>query len=379
MWSPNYLPIGQALHIALLFSSLLPALSFQTLPIQRATRPNQLLYSRTALQQSTQSDQQWKPSIQNLSDRKAHFATQSHPPDNLNTQSFHHIEFYAGDASTFAKRLELALGIPITCWSSLSTGNDQCTTYGLECGSVRFMVTAPLSRRKAVENSAASSGNAGSKVQMIAPDPLPGYDAEFARVFYSKHGLAVRAVGVVVKNVTKAYTDAVTNGAVSILEPTMVHSYCGGEACELAEIQLYGDVVLRLVDFGGQKVDDASTPFLPHLAPYPYRTNKPTYGLTRIDHTVDNVPNLLATQTYIQKLSNYHPFAEFTPEDIGTVDSGLNSVVLTSENEKVLLPLNEPTEGKRKARSKHFWSRMKDRDYSILLSRQIIFLTLLQK
>jgi hypothetical protein len=69
------------------------------------------LQPNTALQQSTQSDQQWKPSIKNLSDSKAHFATQSHPPDNLRTQSFHHIEFYAGDASTFAKRLELAIGI----------------------------------------------------------------------------------------------------------------------------------------------------------------------------------------------------------------------------------------------------------------------------
>ena len=31
--------------------------------------------------------------------------------------------------------------------------------------------------------------------------------------------------------------------------------------------------------------------------------------------------------------------------DVGTVDSGLNSVVLASNNERVLLPLNEPTYG----------------------------------
>lgn len=76
---------------------------------------------------------------------------------------------------------------------------------------------------------------------------------------------------------------------------------------------------------------------------------KPTYGLSRIDHTVGNVPNLLQTQEYIQSFTGYHKFAEFTPEDIGTVDSGLNSVVLASDNEAVLLPLNEPTEGKRKS------------------------------
>lgn len=41
----------------------------------------------------------------------------------------------------------------------------------------------------------------------------------------------------------------------------------------------------------------------------------------------------------------FHEFAEFVAEDVGTVDSGLNSVVLANNNEYVLLPLNEPTFG----------------------------------
>lgn len=37
-------------------------------------------------------------------------------------------------------------------------------------------------------------------------------------------------------------------------------------------------------------------------------------------------------------------------DDVGTVDSGLNSMVLASNNEMVLLPVNEPTFGtKRKS------------------------------
>lgn len=35
-------------------------------------------------------------------------------------------------------------------------------------------------------------------------------------------------------------------------------------------------------------------------------------------------------------------------QDVGTVDSGLNSVVLASNNEMVLLPINEPTFGTRR-------------------------------
>lgn len=49
-------------------------------------------------------------------------------------------------------------------------------------------------------------------------------------------------------------------------------------------------------------------------------------------------------------LSGFHEFAEFVAEDVGTVDSGLNSMVLANNNELVLLPVNEPTFGtKRKS------------------------------
>lgn len=41
----------------------------------------------------------------------------------------------------------------------------------------------------------------------------------------------------------------------------------------------------------------------------------------------------------------FHEFAEFVAEDVGTVDSGLNSMVLASNNELVLIPINEPTFG----------------------------------
>lgn len=44
-----------------------------------------------------------------------------------------------------------------------------------------------------------------------------------------------------------------------------------------------------------------------------------------------------------------HEFAEFTADDVGTVESGLNSMVLANNSELVLLPINEPTTGKRKS------------------------------
>ncbi|KAL3770645.1 hypothetical protein ACHAWU_004344 [Discostella pseudostelligera] len=335
--------------------------------------------SSTSIDEQTSSS--WKPSISSLSERKSFLRAQSqHSSENLGTLGFHHVEFYTGDAFMTAKRFELALGIPITCWSSLATGNDVCVTYGLECGSdssaagkdrepgegVRFMITAPLSRAMQKPNNNQNSNvittnTVGSNVDMTAPLPLPGYDVNSAHEFYSKHGLAVRAVGVEVKDARMAYECAVKNGAVGVLEPTSIPNLNKEQTniqdCQIAEVSLYGDVVLRFVSFDRSGSNNSitsnsnqRTPFLPNLSPYPsYKSSKPTYGLTRLDHTVGNVPDLLSVQNYIQKFTGYHPFAEFTPEDIGTVESGLNSVVLASDNEAVLLPLNEPTNGKRKS------------------------------
>lgn len=58
---------------------------------------------------------------------------------------------------------------------------------------------------------------------------------------------------------------------------------------------------------------------------------------------------------YLMRMTGFHEYAEFVAEDVGTVDSGLNSIVLASNNEAVLLPINEPTFGtKRKSQIQTF-------------------------
>lgn len=74
------------------------------------------------------------------------------------------------------------------------------------------------------------------------------------------------------------------------------------------------------------------------------------YSLVRLDHAVSNVPKLFEAVDYLVNATGFHEFSEFTAEDVGTVDSGLNSMVLASNNEHILLPINEPTFGtKRKS------------------------------
>lgn len=68
-------------------------------------------------------------------------------------------------------------------------------------------------------------------------------------------------------------------------------------------------------------------------------------GIERADHIVSNVPELFPAVDYLMNSLGFHEFSEFTAEDVGTVDSGLNSMVLANNNEFVLFPVNEPTHG----------------------------------
>lgn len=182
--------------------------------------------------------------------------------------------------------------------------------------------------------------------------PHPQISYERLTEFTKKHGLGVGAVGIEVADAELAYQESVKNGAESVMKPVVLNSGSKGHI-SIAEVKLYGDVALRYIsrspgcedDFlplyektkileQGQEGDDAYT--------------RLCYGIERIDHCVGNVFNLLETVNYIGGFTGFHEFAEFTAEDVGTVDSGLNSMVLASNNEMVLLPVNEPTYGTRR-------------------------------
>ena len=62
----------------------------------------------------------------------------------------------------------------------------------------------------------------------------------------------------------------------------------------------------------------------PYLATYqPVEdTQQQSYGLQRLDHAVGNAPKMLPVLDYVANATGFHEFAEFTAEDVGTLDSG---------------------------------------------------------
>ncbi|EFJ46247.1 4-hydroxyphenylpyruvate dioxygenase [Volvox carteri f. nagariensis] len=243
--------------------------------------------------------------------------------DKFAVQKFHHIEFWCADATNTFKRFQHGLGMTLVAKSDQSTNNTLYASYVLRSNDLVFTFTAPYSRKCA----AVSEGT-----------PLRHYRVDEAYDFVNCHGLGVKAVGLLVEDARAAYEVSVADGGKGVLAPQELTDEATGTTQTVAEVLLYGDVVLRYVS------GSFTGPFLAGYTPLP---DSPaiSYGLQRVDHAVGNTHELLKAVEYVMGFTGFHEFAEFVAEDVGTVDSGLNSMVLASNNEAVLLPINEPTFG----------------------------------
>ena len=247
--------------------------------------------------------------------------------DHFTVHRFHHIEFWCADATNAYKRFQVGLGMQLAAKSDQSTNNGLFASYAVRSGELLFSFTAPYSKRAALDE---------------AQTTHPLFDSEEAFRFVKAHGLGARAIGVTVDDAATAFRISVERGAVAVTSPVELPDPASETTQCIAEVQIYGDVVLRFISgsFAGPYLAGYETVDGPGL----------NYGLTRLDHAVGNVHNLLEAANYIMGFTGFHRFAEFTAKDVGTVDSGLNSFAMANNNEYVLLLVNEPTFGtKRKS------------------------------
>jgi 4-hydroxyphenylpyruvate dioxygenase len=222
------------------------------------------------------------------------------PEDKIQAQRFHHVEFYCGDAVSTYKRFVIGLGAELISKCDQSTGNKAFASYVLQSHELRMVFTAPYGDVEADQDGVS----------------VPGFNASTARAFFMRHGLAVRAVCIEVENVEKAYQVMLQNGGQSILEPRTIQDPQKRGYVDMAEVQLYGDVVLRLLNkehFSGSylpyyhDVDRAQNPsnvWSPAIdlkakekGPIGY------YGIRRFDHIVGNLWSLQPTMQLLQNMT----------------------------------------------------------------------------
>jgi 4-hydroxyphenylpyruvate dioxygenase len=213
--------------------------------------------------------------------------------DKISATGFHHVEFYCGDATNTYKRFLLGLGMELVAKSDQSSGNVAFASYALQSGDMKMIFTAPYSAvaSKNVTNVAAAKSPAAL--------PLPGFDHKIATDFFVRHGFGVRAIAVEVADVGSSYDAMVASGGRGHTTPMRIVDDSGRGWVDFAEVFVYGDVVLRMINTRNFKGK-----FLPNFSDVHTTEEKPYgYGLYRFDHIVGNLWSLQPTMDLMMKMT----------------------------------------------------------------------------
>jgi 4-hydroxyphenylpyruvate dioxygenase len=230
-----------------------------------------------------------------------------------------HVEFWVGNARASAAFFASAYGFEIMAYAGPETGLADRASYVLGQGDIRFVVTAGL----------------------VPSSPIVAHVAA--------HGDGVRDLAFVVENAAVAYEAAVARGATPVAGP-WVESDASGRIVR-ATVATYGDTHHTFVER-----DDYLGLFAPGYEPAPLTDPVgPAVGLGRIDHVVANVElgNLEQWVAFYARVFGFDQMVHFDDDTISTEYSALMSTVVW-DGSKVVLPINEPAEGRRKSQIEEF-------------------------
>jgi 4-hydroxyphenylpyruvate dioxygenase len=243
------------------------------------------------------------------------------PQDFMPIQNFDYIEFYVGDAKHSAYYLTHGWGFVPIAYAGLETGVRDHTSYVLEQGNIRLIVTSAM-----------------------GPE---GEIAEHVRL----HGDGVKDVAFRVNSAERAYHEATSRGAKGLLEPTERHDDFG--SVKLASIAIYGDTIHTFVE--RQDYKGAFMPGFRSLENVLLRRARPA-SLAGIDHVVGNVElgKMNEWIGFYERVMGFTQLVHFDDQQISTEYSALMSKVMQNGSGRIKLPINEPAPGRKKSQIEEY-------------------------
>ncbi len=230
-----------------------------------------------------------------------------------------HLEWWVGNARAFTGFLVSAFGFDVVAYAGPETGRRDRVSYLLQQGRVRFMVSGALS-----------------------PDsPIAAHVRE--------HGDGIRDICFLVDDVGAAYESALVRGAAPERPPAEDTDALG--VLHHAAIRAYGDTVHTFLDRSAY-----TGRFAPEFEPSDLVCPVgPDVGITRLDHVVANVErgHLDEWVSYYEDVLGFDQLTHFSDDQISTEYSALMSTVVWN-HDKVVLPINEPAEGRRKSQIEEY-------------------------
>ena len=231
-----------------------------------------------------------------------------------------HVELWVGNAKQSAYFYENAFGFTRTAYSGPETGVRERSSYVLEQGDIRLVVSTGLRE-----------------------------DHEIAR-HATRHGDGVRDIALLVHDATEAYRQAVQRGARGVAEPHTVEDDYG--KVELSAIATYGDTIHSFVNRSAY-----DGPYMPgYQSVSSNGSANPGVGLKAIDHCVGNVElgRMEHWVEFYERVMGFTEMIHFSDEDISTEYSALMSKVMADGEGKIKFPINEPAEGRRKSQIEEY-------------------------
>lgn len=228
-----------------------------------------------------------------------------------------YLEFYTGNAKQAAYFFCRTFGFHPVAYSGLETGNREKVSYLLEQGQVRFLISGSFSPNHEISE------------------------------FVKKHGDGVKDIALRVDDVEKAFSEALSRGAIVIKEPVEEKDEHG--VIKKAVIGTYGDTVHTFVERKNYR-----GLFAPGFAPCDLEIPSQSTGLLGIDHVVGNVESMEQWVSYYEKVMGFKQMIHFDDKDISTEYSALMSKVMHNGTGRIKFPINEPAEGKRKSQIQEY-------------------------
>jgi 4-hydroxyphenylpyruvate dioxygenase len=234
-----------------------------------------------------------------------------------------YIEFYVGNARQSAYFYRAAFGMSLVAWAGPKTGLHDRSSYVLQQGEIRFILTTPL-----------------------RPD---GGIADHIRL----HSDGVRDIAMTVDDAKLAWRETTRRGARSVHECHELRDEYG--KVRIASIAAYGDTIHTFVERGSYY-----GPFLPGYEPIDPDPIARPVGLTAVDHIAGNV-GWNEMRRWVDYYQNSLGFsvddrAEHggkkgspTPEQLG-----YTAKALTGGDGRVHLPIHEPVYGREKSQVEQF-------------------------
>ncbi len=231
------------------------------------------------------------------------------------------IEFWVGNARTFAGFLMSSFGFRCTAYAGPETGVREKASYVLEQGDIRFVVSGALT----------------------ADSPIAAH--------VRAHGDGVHDLAWLVDDAEAAYRAALTRGAESSRAPWTETDENG--TLGLAQIKTYGETCHTFVSRRHY-----ATPLLEpgytdeNLPPTPVG---PDVGLNRVDHVVGNVDKgrLDDWVHFYADVMGFNQLVHFDDDQIATEYSALMSTVVW-DGSKIVMPINEPADGLKKSQIQEY-------------------------